>query len=167
MKRSLLFSLFVVLGVFSYIYGQDTTDMTGSAGRSSMPTAQMTQMILDNENSVWNAVKDKDMEKYGNYLADDYVGIDDNGIVNKNEDIQLTKDQDLKSFSISDQKVVFPTKDVAIVAYKVTTSRTNKGKDFNTTSYSSATWVKRDGKWLTVSYTAAKSPTDQPNQQMK
>lgn len=59
------------------------------------------------------------------------------------------------------------TFDVAIVTYKLTSSGTRKGKDFNKTDFASATWVKRDGKWLTVSYTQSKPQTDQPNQQMK
>lgn len=167
MKSALLFSLLFVLGVSSYIYGQDTTNMTGSAGRLNMPTAQMTQMILDNENSSWNALKDKDIEKFGNYFADDYIGIYDIGIVNKNEDIQSVKDLDLKNFSISDQKVVFPTNDVAVAAYKITASGTNKGKDFNDTTYVSNTWAKRDGKWLIISHTEVKPQTGKSNQQMK
>jgi ketosteroid isomerase-like protein len=167
MKRALLFYLFIVLGVFSYICGQDTTNMTGSAGRLNMPTAQMTQMILDNENSIVNAVKDKDTEKFRNYLADDYVGIYDMGIVNKDEEIQSINDVDLKNFSMSDQKVVFPANDIAIVTYKASVSGTYKGKDFNDTYNVATTWVNKDGKWLNVSHTEVKPQTDQSNQQMK
>ncbi|MGE5411246.1 MAG: nuclear transport factor 2 family protein [Clostridiales bacterium] len=167
MKRALLFFLFIVPGVFSYIYGQDTTNMTGSAGKLNMPAAQMTQMILDNENSIVNALKDKDMEKFGNYLADDFVGISGMGRTNKNEEIQSMKDVDIKNFSMSDPKVVFPTNDVAILTYKATSSGTYKGKDFNDTFNASTTWVKKDGKWLNVSHTEIRPQTDQSNQQMK
>lgn len=160
MKRSLFFPLFIVLGLFSYIYGQDITDLTGSAGKQNMPTAQMTQMILDNELSVLNAVKDKDMEKFRNYLADDYVGIYEAGIVNKNEEIQSVKDVDLKTFSLTDQKVVFPTHDVAILTYKATASGAYKGIDYTSAYNVSTTWVKKDGKWLNTFHTEIKPRTD-------
>lgn len=161
MKGSIILAVFFLISLSFSIYGQNTSDMTGSSGSANMPTAQMTQMIVDKENEIMNAVKTKNIEQFKENLADDYVGVYDMGIVGKSDEVQSLNDFTLNDLSMSDQKVTFPTSDVAIITYKAKASGSDKGKDFSGTYNVTSTWVKRNGKWVGIEHVEVKAPSDQ------
>jgi hypothetical protein len=66
----------------------------------------------------------------------------------------------IKSFSLSDMNVVFPTDDSAVLTYKVKQSLTERGssKQIDQEMADSSVWVHKDGKWLCAMHT--ETPVD-------
>ncbi|MGE5457432.1 MAG: nuclear transport factor 2 family protein [Methanococcaceae archaeon] len=155
MKRILLVSIFALLAVSSLNYGQDSS-MTGTS-RSTKPSASMmAQEIVNMEDAVITTVKNKEIDQFRNYLSDDFVGVYDMGITSKTDEIQGIQKMELKNASRTDEKVIFPTDDVAIITYKSKEDGSSEGKDFSGNYNVSTTWVKRDGKWMVVQHTEVK-----------
>lgn len=56
-------------------------------------------------------------------------------------------------FRFSDERVVFPTPDVAIASYKANQSFTREGTSHDMTVYDTTTWVRKNGKWIASAHT--------------
>ena len=64
------------------------------------------------------------------------------------------------SFKFSDEKVIFPTPDVAIVTYTVEQTFDLHGEPHQMTSYDTTTWVRKNGAWLAAVHTETPRPVD-------
>ncbi|MGH8796370.1 MAG: nuclear transport factor 2 family protein [Caldimonas sp.] len=56
----------------------------------------------------------------------------------------------LLDFKFSEMKAVFPTEEVAVLAYQVDQKAEMKGKKTDTKMSASSTWVKKGGRWVCV-----------------
>lgn len=74
----------------------------------------------------------------------------------------LSGDARITAFEFFDEKVIFPTPDVAIASYKAKQSFTMGGKNHDMLVFDTTTWVKKDGKWVASAHTETPEQQD-PN----
>jgi hypothetical protein len=131
---------------------------------TSAPTSTATvseAAITDQEKQIWETIKSKNGEAFGNMLADDFVYISSDGIYDKAGTIKGIKEFDATDVSFSDWKVVAIDADAAVVTYliKMTAPMTPNAKPAPMTPNAkpapmslraSSVWVKRGGKWLGI-----------------
>lgn len=108
--------------------------------------------LTDLEKQDWEAMKRKDMKALDRLLSDDFVWVDDSGVISgRPEVINYLSDFDLADYSMEDIKVVIFSKDVALLAYAVTLKGSFKGEALpSKPSYISSEYLKRGGKWINV-----------------
>jgi len=104
--------------------------------------AETTDDASANEKLVWDAIKSKNYDAFGSYLADDSIEIEETGIDDKAASIRDVQVFDASKAELSDWKTVKFDDDASVVTYKVTIPG-----DKPDTGYHSTIWVKRDGKW--------------------
>ncbi|MDX6610904.1 MAG: hypothetical protein QOD75_90 [Blastocatellia bacterium] len=120
------------------------------------------------EKAVWDALKKKDMDAFGNMLATDYIEVSDDGVFNKAAIINELKDLAVSDVSFSDWKMLPIDADAVVLTYNATIKGTFKGKAFPEGPYRAASaWVNRDGKWQAFYYQEtmvkkAETPTPTP-----
>jgi hypothetical protein len=64
---------------------------------------------------------------------------------------------DLRDYSFSDIKVVFPHPKMAVMTYKAKVQATADGKDVSGTYNSGSVWIQQSGKWIGAFHTEAKT----------
>jgi hypothetical protein len=118
------------------------------------------------EMAVWETLKKKDLDAFGNMLATDYIEVTGDGVFNKAGIINDLKDLTLTDVTFSDWKMLPIDSDAVSLTYSVTLKGTAKGKDIPPGPYRAASaWVNRDGKWQAFYYQATmvkKSPPPPP-----
>jgi len=114
--------------------------------------------IQDQEKAVWEAYKAKDADKFKSFFTSDYQGVYAEGMEGVKDELADMKKSEIKSYSLSGEKVVRPTKTSALITYKVELSGSYDGKDFSGTYNTASLWVKRGDKWLAILHTQAKVP---------
>jgi hypothetical protein len=114
--------------------------------------------VEDQEKAVWEAYKAKDADKFRSYFTSNYQGVYSDGFEALKDELADLKKSEVKSYSLSDVKVVRPTKTSALITYKVDLSGTYEGKDVSGSYNTSSLWVKRGDKWLAILHTQAKAP---------
>ena len=113
--------------------------------------------IIDLEKSIWETYKNKQADAFRRYLATEYVGVYARGIMDTDAQITDMEKADLRDYTFSDMKAAFPSADVAVLTYKVTTHRMAGGQDVSGLYYGGGAWIKRNGKWLSVFHTSIKA----------
>lgn len=113
--------------------------------------------IINLEKSIWATYKDKQADAFRRYLATDYVGVYARGTMDTDAQIADMEKADLRDYSFSDMKAVFPSADVAVLTYKVTTHRMTGGQDVSGLYNGGGVWIKQNGKWLSVFHTSIKA----------
>ena len=108
-----------------------------------------TQTIVDLETRFWQSMVDKNAKVAKAMIADQCLVTGPNGTMKINPDKyeEMTRDGKwtLDKFKLSDVDIVFPTEDVAVIAYKVHETGTLDRKPMDMTCVDASTWV-RDGK---------------------
>jgi hypothetical protein len=127
-----------------------TTTTTTSAPPSTATVSEAA--ITDQEKQIWEAVKSKNGEAFGNMLTDDFVYISSDGIYDKAGTIKGIKEFDGSDVAFSDWKVVPIDADAAVVTYliKMTAPTSPNAKPAPMSLRASSVWVKRGGKWLGI-----------------
>ena len=115
------------------------------------------QQILDLEMRFWQSMKEKDVPTAQAMIAEESLVTGPMGTmrVTPEKYAQLTRDGDwrLDEFSMSDVDVIFPSDDVAVIAYKVHQTGEMKSRPMDLHAADSTTWV-RDGKdWKVALHT--------------
>jgi hypothetical protein len=113
--------------------------------------------ITESEKSAWEAYKNKQTDTFKKYLATDYSGVYADGVKNLDKEVADMEKSELRDYSLTDMKVVFPSADVAVTTYKATLQGSSGGQDTSGTYNVASVWIKKGGKWLVVFHTDAKS----------
>src|SRR5262245_49137511 len=111
----------------------------------------------DLEKSAWESYKNKQADAFRKLMSKDYYATYAEGIKSLDREVADMANTDLRDYSLTDMKVVFPRADVAVTTYKSTVQQTSESKDLSDTYNSGSVWVKKDGKWLEVLHTEAKA----------
>ena len=119
--------------------------------------AEKSRTILDLEKRFWQSMVDKDAETAQAMIADECLvtgpmgamKIDPQKYAKMTEEGQWTLD----SFEISDTEVIFPSDDVAVVAYKVHQKGKMKDKAMDMRCADSSTWVRDGENWKCALHT--------------
>ena len=107
-------------------------------------------LLITMEQASLDAYRAKDENLFRKNLADDYVGISDDGFSSADDDVVVMKQFDLNVLDSKDQKLSFPTPDTGILTYTMMAEGTFDGTEIATTIYTSTVYVKRDGHWEAV-----------------
>jgi hypothetical protein len=105
--------------------------------------AETTDDVSANEKLVWEAIKSRNYDAFGSYLADNSIEVEETGVYDKAGSIKGVQEFDASKAELSDWKTVKFDDDASVVTYKVK----NPGMKPSDTGYHSTIWVKRDGKW--------------------
>src|SRR4029077_15568695 len=84
-------------------------------------TAQREKAIVALEKIVTEAFKNKQVETVKKYLAPEFVGLDAEGFKNVDAELSDVPKYDVSDNTLADMKVAFPSANMAVVTYKVTT----------------------------------------------
>jgi len=119
--------------------------------------AQREAAIVRLEKIVTEAFKNKQVETFRKYLAPEFVGLDAEGFKNVDAELADVPNYDVRDNSFADMKVAFPSTNMAMVTYKVTTQAAHNGQDTSGTYDVASVWTKRERKWRLVFHTFMKS----------
>jgi ketosteroid isomerase-like protein len=149
--KNLLLSIVLVFA-FGVAYAQTAE----KSAKSAKSTGSDQQALIDKEKSMWEAWKNKDMKPFHADVADDSVNLDSSSgtWIGKEEMIKGMTDHpcEVKSYSLSDEKVTPIDKDAAILTYVANQDATCNGQKVPDKVYASSVWAKRGGKWVGVSH---------------
>ena len=119
--------------------------------------AQHSRTILDLETRFWQSMVDKDAKTAKAMIADECLITGARGAMKLDPDKYAAMAEDgqwrLDSFEFSDAEVIFPSDDVAVVAYKVRQKGEMQGKAMDMQCADSSTWVRKDDAWKCALHT--------------
>ena len=120
---------------------------------ASLSNKALEEKVVSLEKQGWEAIKKKDWNALSSLMADDFVDVGDMGLRGKSETVEdLKANLILTDYSMENIRLVELDKNAAVVAYKLMQKATYKGQSVPSTSYCSATYVRRGGKWLNTSF---------------
>jgi ketosteroid isomerase-like protein len=150
MKRQVIICSVLLLTAISTCFAATTP-----ARRTK--TAQNEAAIVRLEKIIAEAFKNKQVETVKKYLAPEFVGLDAEGFKNVDGDLADIPKYDVRDNSFADMKVAFPTANMAVVTYKMTTRSTHDGQETSGIYNVVSVWTKREHKWRLVVHTFMKS----------
>ena len=116
-----------------------------------------TQTIVDLETRFWKALVDKDCGAAAAMIAEECLIAGRSGAMRIDPDKYKAMMKDgqwrLDRFEFSDVKVIFPTEDTAVVAYKVRQQGEFKGEPMDMQCADSTAWVKEGRAWKCALHT--------------
>lgn len=114
----------------------------------------MSSVLMDKERMAWKALQEKRVDDFGKLLADDYRGVSDEGISDKNRELSEVRQINFSNVIISDMNVVWVDKDAAVVSAVVTLdAATPDGKTQTSRARTTSVWTKRGKDWLVIYHT--------------
>ena len=114
--------------------------------------------ITDLEKSTWEAYKNKQADAFKALMSKDYSGVYAEGVKTLDGELAAMAQSDLRDYSFSDVRVVFPHPKMAVMTYKATVQASTDGKDISGTYNSGSVWVQQGDKWVGVFHTEGKTP---------
>jgi hypothetical protein len=153
MKKDFTLAGVVLLAMISVCYGQSDLKAANKTVSQSLPD----KALIARELELWEIVKNKQLDVFRTYYADNFRAVSSGGITDINQEVEGVRNVELKTYSLADTKVVFPNKDTAVLTYKVTVQGNYQGQDISGVYYASSVWVNQGGKWLAILHTEAKA----------
>ena len=144
----------LTLVLTSLAYAQEATPSPSPAAKAAMSRAQSQRTIIATEKKLWEGWKNKDTKPFKAYLSADSIMIGDQGVANKTSAIKDLESMacEVKSYELSDIKVVFLNSSVALITYKATQDATCGGQQVPAAVWATSAYVMRGGKWLGASH---------------
>ena len=141
--KKIMMILMIAIGASSVAYGQ--TKMS----KDSKVEAQ----IIALEKAGWEAWKNKNAAWFQNNVAKEFLGINSEGINNKEQIVKSTPtDCDVKSYSLDNFKFVMLSEDVALLIYTAMQDGVCGGKKIAPQIRATVNYVRRGGRWLEAMY---------------
>src|SRR4051794_31026217 len=122
MKKLLNLCCITLLVIAPVCFGQGKP---AKAGRSAATEAT----ISDLEKSSWETYKNKQADAFKALMSKDYYGVYAEGMKTLDTEVADMAKTDLRDYSFSDIKVVFPHPKVAVMTYKAKVQASADGKD--------------------------------------
>ena len=143
--------------VFTAIaYAQEPTPSPSPAAKPkpAMSRAQSQRAIIATEKKLWEGWKNKDFKPFKANLSADSILISDQGVADKTNALKGLESVpcEVKSYELSDIKVLFLNSSAAIMTYKATQDATCGGQQVPAAVWASSAYVMRGGKWLGASH---------------
>ena len=109
------------------------------------------QALINMEKSAWADLVNKKYDNFDKILAEDYQGVYGNETTTRATEMAGVRKTTFKSADVSDTKVTFIDKNVAIITATVKADMIMPdGKEMNGTSRTTTIAVKRKGQWMIV-----------------
>ena len=150
MKKPSILCLITLVAIAPVCFGQAKPAKAGKSAPSEVT-------ITDLEKSAWDAYKNKQADAFKALMSKDYYGVYDEGMKTLDGELAEMAKSDLRDYSFSDVKVVFPHPKVAVITYKANVQASADGKDVSGTYNSGSVWVQQGGKWVGAFHTEAKT----------
>ena len=163
-RRHTVLATLVVLIVATLGFAQGSENKNAANTNSAKPKMSkraIERSLVAKEKSLWEMVKQGDVKGFKRNFSPDFAGVYEDGIHTLDTDVKGISETKLKSYALSETKMIMPTSDTAILTYKVNAQVEAQGQDVSGDYYCSSTWVNRGGKWIAVSHSevkAAKAP---------
>ena len=147
-------ALVVIVLLATTAFSQEATPSPSPAAKPAMTRAQSQRLIISTEKKLWEAWKAKDMKVFKANLSADSVMIGDTGVASKADALKEMESMtcEVKSYSLSDIKVMFMNNDAALMTYKATQDATCGGQQVPAAIWATSAYVKRGGRWFAASH---------------
>ena len=156
MRRELPLVFGLILCSASLAFAQEATPAPAASPspKPVMTKAQSQKIIVTTEKKLWEAWKAKNTKVFKTYLSADSLMIGGAGVANKTEALKELDGMscEIKSYELSDIKVLFLNADAALMTYKATQDGTCSGNPVPPSVWASSAYVKRGGKWFAASH---------------
>lgn len=164
MKKILALVSFLLFAAACTTETTTNTNMSSNANTTTMKSAAPSEAdITAKEKAVWDTLKKKDLDAFGNMLTSDYIEVGDDGVFDKAGIMANLKDLNLTEATFSDWKMSPINNDAVILTYNTNLKGTFKGEAIPPGPYhSSSVWVNRDGKWQGFFYQQTLAKTSPP-----
>ena len=108
--------------------------------------------LIQLEKQAWDVAKQKNWQAYNRLLSQDFVWIDDSGVLLGREPfLKYIADLDLTDYAMEGVKVTAFNNNVAMLSYKVILCGKNGGHAIPPTpSYIGSEYLRRGGHWVNV-----------------
>jgi hypothetical protein len=120
------------------------------AAFTTASAADLKDQIIAKEREELEALKSADYKKFADLIADDAIFLNPGGPGTKTQVVEQSSHFKLLDFSMDDIRFVPLTDNSGIVIYKLTQKGSAGGREFTSVVHASATWVQREGKWVSV-----------------
>ena len=143
MKTKIILLTVLVLSMTTFGLAQDKMD-------KMKPNADE-QTLMNMEKMAWQDLVNKKYDNFEKIFADDYQGVYGNETTTKMSEMTQLRKMTFKSADVSDTKVKFIDKNVAVVTSTVKSEMVMPdGKEINGNSRTTTIMVKRKGQWMVV-----------------
>ena len=112
--------------------------------------------MMKKEKAAWQAFKDKKTDEFTKLLSSNFMAVYADGIYNKQQEIDSMKKWDMKSFALSDYKLVMTDADTALMTYTVKVEGTADGQDASGNYNAVSIWQMKNGGWHPIFHTNIK-----------
>lgn len=153
MKKFSFVFLFILASV-SLAHAQEPAASPSPAPKPAMSKAQSQKTIIATERKLWDGWKNKDVKPFRANLSADSFQVGESGVGDKAAILKSMEasDCEVRSYSLSDIKVVFLASNVALMTYKGTQDATCGGQTLPPAVWASSTYILRGGRWLAASH---------------
>jgi hypothetical protein len=126
-------------------------------GTVALSTAASTEeMVQEKEKAAWQAFKDRKPGDFKKVVSAKLVGVYAEGTSDLQKELADMQKWDMKSFAISNYKVMTDGSDTVVTTYNVTIEGTYDGKDQTGTYNAASVWKKQNGQWQAIFHTNVK-----------
>ena len=126
MKKTFILCCITLLAIAPVCFIQGKPAKAGKSGANE-------STITDLEKSAWKDYKNKQADAFKALMSKDYYGVYAEGVKNLDAEVADMAKSDLRDYSFSDVKVVFPHPKMAVMTYKAKLQATADGKDISGT----------------------------------
>ena len=159
-RRHLAMATLVVLFVATLGLAQGSENKNTAStniAKPKMSKRAIERALVAKEKALWEMVKQGDVKGFKRNFSPDYAGVYEDGIHTLDAEVKGIGDVKLKSYALSDIKMMMPTSDIAILTYKVNSQGEAQGQDISGDYYCSSVWANRGGKWIAVSHSEVRA----------
>ncbi|MEP6741511.1 MAG: nuclear transport factor 2 family protein [bacterium] len=150
-KLFVLISMLIVVAACTAPSTNQGNVNTSTAYEKPSAPAMTEADAIAKEKAVWDTVKNKDYDAFGNMLANDEMEVTADGVLQKAGSVSMVKDFEPSEITFSDWKFLSIDKDAWVITYTVNVKGKYKGKEMTpATVRGSSAWAYRDGKWIAV-----------------
>ena len=129
--------------------GAGNTNANTTATATPTPAGVTQSDIEAKEHQVWDAIKAKNWDAFGGFMADDFVYVGGDGVMSKAQTVETLKKYDMSEYTFSNVRFVKVDEDLAVIAYTSNEKSTYDGKPTpGKPLHNSSAWVRRNGQWL-------------------
>jgi hypothetical protein len=141
----------------SFVFGQQPQGETSQPTRSAAQ-AELTNMFDAKIKAEWEAIKKRDQKAYGDFLTDDFIGVeaDREGERYKWKAQMELQESAVTDFTLSFLKVTPLCPEAAFVRYEVFIKFPPKSAVPFEKILVGELWVKREGQWKALHYQETK-----------
>lgn len=113
--------------------------------------------IMELERRFWQAMVDMDVDAAIALLDEPAMSANAHGIHHftpaEYKAMALSEDARITEFEFFDERVLFPTPDVAIASYRARQAFTAGGEHVEMLVHDTTTWVRKGDRWLAAGHT--------------